>query len=151
MMYGENEGVVASAHTGAGELPGVRRKRERHMDTLTLTELHCLPLRADDKVVTGRMLLELHRAVPDWHIVERDGLSYLQRVFACGSFGEALTFTDRVGALAQAEGHHPSLLTEAGRVCVSWWTHPLKGLHSNDFIMAAKTDALYQPPRIQTH
>ena len=121
------------------------------MDTLALAELHCLALQADDKTVTGRMLIELHRAVPDWHIVEREGLCYLQRVFAFGSFAEALTFTDRVGALAQVEGHHPSILTESGRVCVSWWTHPLKGLHSNDFIMAAKTDRLYQHATTPIH
>jgi len=55
---------------------------------------------------------------------------------------DALAFTNRVGALAEAEGHHPALLTEWGRVTVTWWTHKIRGLHRNDFIMAAKTDAL---------
>jgi len=54
----------------------------------------------------------------------------------------ALAFTNRVGALAEAEGHHPALLTEWGRVTVTWWTHKIRGLHRNDFIMAAKTDGL---------
>ena len=54
----------------------------------------------------------------------------------------ALAFTNRVGALAEREGHHPALLTEWGRVTVTWWTHKIRGLHRNDFIMAAKTDAL---------
>ena len=116
-----------------------------------LAELHCIAMQADDKTVTGRMLVELHRAVPHWHIVDRDGLSYLQRVFSFGSFAEALAFTDQVGTLAQAEGHHPSILTESGRVCVSWWTHALKGLHPNDFIMAAKTDRLHQSTGIVLH
>ena len=61
------------------------------------------------------------------------------------NFDEALTFTNKVGQLAEAEGHHPSILTEWGKVTVTWWTHKIKGLHRNDFIMAAKTDQLYQP------
>jgi 4a-hydroxytetrahydrobiopterin dehydratase len=48
----------------------------------------------------------------------------------------------RVGELAEEEGHHPALLTEWGRVTVSWWTHKIRGLHRNDYIMAAKTDVL---------
>jgi 4a-hydroxytetrahydrobiopterin dehydratase len=52
-------------------------------------------------------------------------------------------FTDTVCRLAEAEGHHPAILTEWGKVTVTWWTHKIKGLHRNDFIMAAKTDALY--------
>jgi 4a-hydroxytetrahydrobiopterin dehydratase len=56
-----------------------------------------------------------------------------------------LEFTKKVGELAEVEGHHPALLTEWGRTTVTWWTHKIKGLHRNDFIMAAKTDELYQP------
>jgi hypothetical protein len=59
-----------------------------------------------------------------------------------GGARDALAFTNRVGALAEEEGHHPALLTEWGRVTVTWWTHLIRGLHRNDFIMAAKTDAL---------
>jgi len=55
-----------------------------------------------------------------------------------------LGLTKKVGELAEAEGHHPALLTELGRTTVTWWTHKIKGLHRNDFIMAAKTDDLYQ-------
>ena len=80
--------------------------------------------------------------VPDWQLVERDGIRRLERVFHFPGFVEALAFTNRVGALAEAEGHHPALLTEWGRVTVTWWTHAIRGLHRNDFVMAAKTDAL---------
>ncbi|HEX6123240.1 MAG TPA: 4a-hydroxytetrahydrobiopterin dehydratase, partial [Ktedonobacterales bacterium] len=52
-------------------------------------------------------------------------------------------FTNAVGALAEEQGHHPALLTEWGRVTVAWWTHTIRGLHRNDFIMAAKTDEAY--------
>ncbi len=79
--------------------------------------------------------------IPDWEIVERDGIPRLERVFAFPDFVAALAFTNRVGALAEEEGHHPALLTEWGRVTVSWWTHKIRNLHVNDFVMAAKTDA----------
>ena len=80
--------------------------------------------------------------MPDWQFVERDGIRRLQRVFVFSNFAEALAFTNRVGAIAEAEGHHPALLTEWGRVTVTWWTHKIGGLHRNDFIMAAKPDSL---------
>ncbi|HVR28570.1 MAG TPA: 4a-hydroxytetrahydrobiopterin dehydratase, partial [Thermoanaerobaculia bacterium] len=54
-----------------------------------------------------------------------------------------LDFTNKVGEIAEEEGHHPALLTEWGKVTVGWWTHKIKGLHRNDFIMAAKTDEAY--------
>ena len=57
-------------------------------------------------------------------------------------FAQALAFTQKVGELAEEERHHPALLTEWGRVTVAWWTHKIRGLHRNDFIMAAKTDRL---------
>jgi 4a-hydroxytetrahydrobiopterin dehydratase len=66
----------------------------------------------------------------------------LERAFKFKDFAEALAFTIKVGEIAEAEGHHPALLTEWGRVTVTWWTHKIRGLHRNDFIMAAKTDHL---------
>jgi 4a-hydroxytetrahydrobiopterin dehydratase len=85
---------------------------------------------------------ELRRQIPDWTVVERDGIKRLERVFKFPDFAAALAFTNRVGAIAEAEGHHPALLTEWGRVTVTWWTHAIRGLHRNDFIMAARTDGL---------
>jgi 4a-hydroxytetrahydrobiopterin dehydratase len=81
--------------------------------------------------------------VPDWQVVEREGVRQLERAFKFRDFVHALAFTDRIGALAEAEGHHPALLTEWGKVTVTWWTHKIGGLHLNDFIMAAKTDQVY--------
>jgi 4a-hydroxytetrahydrobiopterin dehydratase len=90
--------------------------------------------------VTDAEITALHPQVPDWQIVERDGIKRLERVFKVKDFAAALAFTVQVGELAEAEGHHPALLTEWGRVTVTWWTHKIRGLHRNDFIMAAKTD-----------
>lgn len=88
-------------------------------------------------------IAELHPDVPDWRVVVIEGIPRLERSFRFKNFAQALEFTDRVGALAEEEDHHPALLTEWGKVTVSWWTHKIKGLHRNDFIMAAKTDALF--------
>lgn len=84
----------------------------------------------------------LRAHVPGWAVVEEAGVLRLQRTFRFPDFARALAFTDAVGALAEAERHHPALLTEWGRVTVSWWTHAIRGLHRNDFIMAARTDQL---------
>jgi 4a-hydroxytetrahydrobiopterin dehydratase len=109
-----------------------------------LTEETCVACRRDAPTVTAEEIAELHPQVADWELVELDGVKRLTRVFAFDDFARALEFTNRVGRLAEDEGHHPSLLTEWGRTTVSWWTHKIKGLHRNDFIMAAKTDALYR-------
>lgn len=92
--------------------------------------------------MTEAEIVDLRREVSGWQLLERDGIARLERVFHFPSFADALTFTNRVGVLAEAEGHHPALPTEWGRVTVTWWTHKIGGLHRNDFIMAAKTEAL---------
>jgi 4a-hydroxytetrahydrobiopterin dehydratase len=84
--------------------------------------------------------------VPDWNLVERGGVKRLERVFGTGDFAGALAAANVIGGLAEAAGHHPALLVEWGRLTVTWWTHKIRGLHKNDFIMAARTDeALARP------
>ena len=102
----------------------------------------CEACRAGAPKVTGAEIEELKPSIPDWQIVEVDGIPRLERTFRFPNFVEALAFANRVGELAEAEGHHPAILTEWGQVKVSWWTHKIRGLHRNDFIMAAKTDRL---------
>ncbi len=108
-----------------------------------LKEMKCVPCRGDDPPLTGLEITELQPQVPEWQIVELNGVKHLQRAFKFKNFAQALDFTNQVGALAEQEDHHPSLLTEWGKVTVTWWTHKIKGLHRNDFIMAAKTDRIY--------
>ena len=110
----------------------------------TLTQMKCVACRSDAPTATDAEITEFHRQVPDWEVVEVDGIKRLSRVFAVDDFAQALEFTMKVGELAEEEGHHPALLTEWGRTTVTWWTHKITGLHRNDFIMAAKTDELYQ-------
>ncbi|MBI1736975.1 MAG: 4a-hydroxytetrahydrobiopterin dehydratase [Candidatus Rokubacteria bacterium] len=105
----------------------------------------CVACRPGAPRLTDSEIAALRSEVPDWRVVERDGVRRVERVFAFPDFASALAFTNRVGAIAEAEGHHPALTTEWGRVTVAWWTHAIGGLHRNDFVMAAKTDAAYAP------
>lgn len=107
-----------------------------------LTQERCVACRRDAPQVTEAEVAELHPQVPDWELVELDGVRRLRRVFSVDDFAQALALTNAIGELAEREGHHPALLTEWGRVTVSWWTHKIRGLHRNDFVMAAKTDEL---------
>jgi 4a-hydroxytetrahydrobiopterin dehydratase len=106
-----------------------------------LTNEKCTACRRDSPLVTEAEIEELKPQIPDWALVEREGIQRLERVFPLKNFSEALRFTNRVGALAEAEGHHPAILTEWGRVTVTLWTHKIHGLHRNDFVMAAKIDS----------
>ncbi|NTU67557.1 MAG: 4a-hydroxytetrahydrobiopterin dehydratase [Chlorobiaceae bacterium] len=101
---------------------------------------HCVPC-SGAATPLGAEEIDLHRAsVPGWEVIADGGVNRLSKVFTFAGFNEAMEFAVKVGRLAEAEGHHPALLVEWGRVTVSWWTHAIGGLHLNDFIMAAKTD-----------
>ena len=107
-----------------------------------LTEMKCEACQRGAPRVTAEESRTLHKQVTDWGLLEREGIQRLERDFAFKDFADALAFTNSIGKLAEEEGHHPALLTEWGSVTVTWWTHKIRGLHQNDFIMAAKTDAL---------
>lgn len=104
----------------------------------------CVACRRDAPRVTPEEMAELLPTIPEWTLGEHDGVPRLVRTFRIPTFRAALDLTNRIGELAEEEGHHPALLTEWGKVTVSWWTHKIRGLHRNDFLMAAKTDALVQ-------
>ena len=113
-----------------------------------LTNEKCTACRRDSPQVTEAEIQELKPQVPEWSQVERDAIQRLERVFRFENFAAALSFTNRVGALAEAEGHHPAILTEWGQATVTLWTHKIHSLHRNDFIMAAKIDLLAAEPAI---
>ena len=106
-----------------------------------LTSEKCTACRRDSPRVTPAEIEELKPQIAQWNMVEREEIPRLERVFRFPNFADALAFTNRVGALAEAEGHHPAILTEWGRATVTLWTHKIRGLHRNDFIMAAKIDS----------
>jgi len=109
-----------------------------------LKEMRCVACRSDAPTVTEAEIAELHPQISEWEIVEQDGVKKLTRVFRFDDFAQALAFTNALGQLAEEEDHHPALLTEWGQATVTWWTHKIKGLHRNDFVMAAKADDLYR-------
>jgi 4a-hydroxytetrahydrobiopterin dehydratase len=107
-----------------------------------LSQLKCVACRGGEPTVTEAEIAELHPQIPEWQIVTREGIPHLERVFKFRNFIEAVAFTNKVAMIAEKEDHHPLIITEWGRVSVQWWTHKIGGLHRNDFIMAARTDAL---------
>ncbi|MCL4528519.1 MAG: 4a-hydroxytetrahydrobiopterin dehydratase [Chloroflexi bacterium] len=107
-----------------------------------LSKLKCVACRGGEPTLTEAQIYQFMPQVPEWRVVEVNGEKRLERVFKFKNFAEAIAFTDRVGAAAEEEDHHPLIVTEWGRVTVQWWTHKIGGLHQNDFIMATKTDGL---------
>ena len=112
-----------------------------------LVQMKCVACRGGEPTLTEAEISNLQPQVQEWSVVERDGIKQVERTFRFKNFAEALEFTNHVGKVAELEGHHPAILTEWGRVTVTWWTHKIKGLHQNDFIMAAKTDRAYNEYR----
>jgi 4a-hydroxytetrahydrobiopterin dehydratase len=107
---------------------------------------HCEACRADAPRVTDNELADLIRQLPEWSCPVRDAILQLERQYRFKNFVDAMAFSNNVAELAELAGHHPAILTEWGKVTVTWWSHKIRGLHRNDFIMAAKTDALYHAP-----
>ncbi|MFT5721212.1 MAG: 4a-hydroxytetrahydrobiopterin dehydratase [Motiliproteus sp.] len=108
-----------------------------------LSQQQCEACDAVATKVSEQQAQQLLLQLGEWALIERDAVLQLVRTFKFKNFSDALAFTNRVGALAEQQGHHPDLVTRWGGVEVYWWSHKLRGLHGNDFICAAKTDALY--------
>ena len=108
-----------------------------------LAKLHCRPIGTNTSRLNEEDIRQFKAKLPGWQTYEKDTELRLERVFEFEDFRKALAFTNQIAQLANEEDHHPALLTEWGKVTVTWWTHKIKGLHLNDFIMAAKTEQLY--------
>jgi len=107
---------------------------------MSLSEKHCVACRGGIPPLQGAELEALHAQVPGWQVV--DG-HHLTRNFTFPDFRSALDFVNRVGAVAEAEGHHPDLYLAWGKVDVKTWTHKIDGLTESDFILAAKISDLH--------
>lgn len=104
----------------------------------------CEACQAGAPEVSDEELPVLMKEIPDWVPVARDGVMQLEREYKFKNFKKAWAFSDKVAQMAEDEFHHPTLTLEWGKLTVTWWTHAINGLHKNDFIMAAKTDALLE-------
>jgi 4a-hydroxytetrahydrobiopterin dehydratase len=102
------------------------------------------PLRKGDPPLNVKIREEYLKLLPDWEVVDREGIPRLERAFKFPDYLSGLDFTNQVGILAEEVDHHPAILLTWGRVVVSWWTHIFKDLSENDFILAARTEELYQ-------
>ena len=109
-----------------------------------LAQQHCTAVTSTTQRLYERDINQYLANLPDWEIYEKDGESRIEKAYKFKDFIQAMTFTNKVSQVANEEDHHPAILTEWGKVTITWWTHKIKGLHLNDFIMAAKTDRLYE-------
>jgi 4a-hydroxytetrahydrobiopterin dehydratase len=112
---------------------------QRRRGMTELAARTCVPCRGGVPPLEGTELDELSRQVPEWRVVDEH---HLEREFRMGNFREALDFVNRVGALAEEQGHHPDIELGWGRVGVKIFTHKIDGLTESDFILAAKVDRL---------
>jgi len=99
----------------------------------------CVPCRGNVPPLAGRDLEALASQVPGWKVV--DG-HHISREFKFPDFVQALAFVNKVGAIAEEQGHHPDILLSWGKANVTTWTHKINGLTESDFILAAKIDKL---------
>ncbi len=109
----------------------------------TLATAHIEKIQASATPLSDQEIKALKKDLADWQVIEVNGEKHLHSTFDFKNFRQALDFTNRVGSIAEEYDHHPTMVTEWGKVTVDWWTHKIGGLHRNDFIMAAKTDQLY--------
>jgi len=104
-----------------------------------LASKHCVPCRGGVPPLAGKELERLAEQVPGWRVV--DG-HHLTKTFKFPDFRQALAFVNKVGNVAEEEGHHPDILLSWGKAEVTTWTHAINGLTESDFILAAKIDRI---------
>ena len=102
----------------------------------------CVPCRGGVPPLKGKELAEIHKQLPAWAHWKVINEHHISRAFTFRDFQQALDFVNRVGALAEEQGHHPDILLTWGKAEITLWTHKIDGLTESDFIMAAKIDRL---------
>jgi 4a-hydroxytetrahydrobiopterin dehydratase len=108
----------------------------------SLADKKCVPCHGGVPPVKGAELKEFSRQIPEWKVVEGH---HIVRTFKFPDFKSALAFVNRVGEVAEEQGHHPDILLAWGKAEVTTWTHAINGLSESDFILAAKIDRLASP------
>jgi 4a-hydroxytetrahydrobiopterin dehydratase len=108
---------------------------------MPLADQKCIPCRGGVPPLNATAIAELHKELPEWQVMLEH---HLFRIFSFPDFKTALDFVNRIGAVAEEQGHHPDLLLAWGKVEITTYTHKINGLTESDFILAAKIDRLYQ-------
>lgn len=135
-----HEGVEVFRHVADEEALSALAKGEWRAMAPKLSEQQCVPCRGGVPPLEKNALVELQRELGGgWRIVDEH---HLEKEFFFSDFREALAFTNRVGALAEEQGHHPDIHLAWGRVRITIWTHKIDGLTRSDFVLAAKIDEL---------
>lgn len=104
-----------------------------------LAERECVPCRGGVPPLKGEEIKEFSTQLKDWRVVNEH---HLQKTYDFRNFREALDFVNRVGELAEAQGHHPDICFGWGKADITIWTHKIDGLTESDFVLAAKIDRL---------
>jgi len=105
-----------------------------------LAERQCVPCRGGMPPMKGDEITEMSSQLPDWQVVNEH---HLQRNYRFKDFRETLDFVNRVGELAEEQGHHPDICFGWGKADITIWTHKIDGLTESDFVLAAKIDKLH--------
>ena len=103
----------------------------------------CVACQPDAPKATKEKINEFLNNYLEWELIEDNQVPQLKRIYKFNDYTGAVDFTKKITDISEKEKHHPSILLEWGKVTVRWWTHKIKGLHENDFIMSAKTDEIY--------
>jgi 4a-hydroxytetrahydrobiopterin dehydratase len=111
---------------------------------MNLSEMKCTACRGDEPPLSDSQIEEYLGQLDGWEVDRSQSIPKLVKRFSFPDFRSALDFTISVGEAAEDTDHHPRITTEWGKVMIKWWTHKIKGLHQNDFIMAAFSDRLYE-------
>ena len=105
-----------------------------------LLKNQCVPCQGGVEPLKGKAIEELREYLSkDWRVINEH---HLEKEYKFKDFAQALEFVNKVGRLAESQGHHPDIYLSWGKVKLTIWTHKIKGLHKNDFILAAKADEL---------
>ncbi len=107
-----------------------------------LASKHCVPCRGGTPPLKGEELETLQGQLPDWSVIEQH---HIEKAFRFPNFKSALVFVNRIGDVAEEQGHHPDICFGWGNVKVTLYTHKISGLTESDFILAAKVDQLFFP------
>jgi len=108
-----------------------------------LAEKQCEACRTGAPKLSDEELRQCLKELPEWELVEDEGVKKLTRRYRTKNFREAMALADALAELAEAQGHHPVMRVEYGALTLWWWTHKIGGLHRNDAVMAAKSDEVH--------
>ena len=109
-----------------------------------LSNLSCESCSSGAKTLLKSEIKYLLPEITDWKLITEANIQKLKCIFITKNYTKSIAFVNAIAKLVEEADHHPLLIVEYSRVSVFWWSHKIKGLHKNDFIMAAKTTKLFQ-------